>query len=965
MRYVRLLWAVGLLMGYALGAEAQDRAILVSGRVIDAKERIALPGANVVLRALPDTTRMFGVAADMQGTFAVRLPAPGRYRLYISFVGYKPLQRELNVTASVNLGVLALEPAPLTAGEVTVEAVQERAVVKGDTIQFNAAAFKVTQDATAEDLVKKLPGVTVENGQVQAQGETVRRVLVDGREFFGQDPMAVLRNLPAEVVQNIQVFDRLSDQAQFTGFNDGNTERTINIITRPDRRFGQFGRLYAGYGSDSRYMSGGSVNVFAGNRRISLIGLGNNINQQNFAIEDILGALGSSSGGGMFRMFGAFGGPGGGPRGGGGGGREGMFFGGGGPGGGGDMFRNVGNFLVGEQPGLNTTHSVGINYSDVLHNGKVQLTGSYFFNRLGNQAETYTNRQYFSDIAAFQQRYDEVNRNQSTNYNHRLNLRMEYTIDPNNSLLITPRISFQDNGTRNTLRGITLLPSGQSLSQTSNAYTSDLFGYNGSVEALYRRRFAVQGRTFSVRLNTGFNNRSQESEQNSVNVFFRNGPLGPIEIDSTFSQHVQDRRPSYSVDLDINYTEPVGRYGQLQLEYEPTFERRWADKQTSRLDPSTGLLGDPIPALSSQFDNTILTQQGTLSYQYRREAARLTLRLTYQHRRMMGDQTYPYAVRVDRSFSTLLPFAEFEYRLGPTQNLRFTYRTWSSLPSINQLQPVLDNSNPLFLSSGNPDLEPSYNHIGLIRYQATDPLGGRFFLAVLNVNYGFNYVTNATILARRDTLLPNGVLLPRGAQYSYPTNLDGNRGARLFLVHSRPLGLLRTNMNLLAGLNYTRTPGLISGLRTWSDLYALNSGLGLTSNISERVDFNLMYNFNLNQVRTSTGSGDSRYQLHRISANVNLQPWGRFVFSSQFAYSQYRGLGGELDKPVLLWNAALGVKFLKDNAGELRIGLADILDQNKNISRNVTEQYIQDVRTQALGRYLMFSFSYRLRNFRI
>ncbi|MCX7907750.1 MAG: outer membrane beta-barrel protein [Bacteroidetes bacterium] len=969
-----------LLLGFclfglgALKLQAQDRGIVISGRIVDAKERTGLPGANVILRALPDTTRMVGVATDAQGNFSLRLPGAGRYRLQVSFVGYRPYQRELTLTANANLGTIPLDPAPLTPGEVTVEAVQERAVVKGDTIQFNAAAFKVSQDATAEDLVKKLPGVTVEGGQVQAQGETVRRVLVDGREFFGQDPMAVLRNLPAEVVQSIQVFDRASDQAQFTGFQDGNTERTINIITRPDRRFGQFGRLYGGYGPDARYASGGTVNVFSGNRRVSLIGLGNNINQQNFAIEDILGALGSGSGGGFARMFGAFGGPGGGFGGGGGrggpgggGGGGGMFGGGGGPGGGGpwgDMFRNVGNFLIGEQPGVNTTHSVGINYSDVLQNGKVQLSGSYFFNRLGNQAESQLSRQYFT-AETVNWLYDEATRNQSTNYNHRLNLRLEYTLDSRNSFVLTPRISFQDNSTRNTLQGLSVLASGQRLSQTSSAYNSDVFGYNGSIEALYRLRFPVQGRTFSARINAGFSDRSTESDQRSANVFFRPGPLGWIEIDSTFSQRIQDQRPSYSLDLDLSYTEPIGSYGQLQIEYEPTLERRWADKQTRRFDPAAGVFGNPIPTLSSQFDNTILTHQGVLAYQYRRQATRLTLRLTYQNRRMLGDQTYPYPVRVDRAFNVLLPFAELEYRLGPTQNLRFMYRAWSGLPSINQLQPVVDNSNPLFLSSGNPDLEPSYTHMGMIRYQATDPLGGRFLMVALNVNYGLNYITNASLIAQRDTLLPNGVYLPRGTQYSFPTNLDGNRSARLFLVHSRPLGVLRTSLNMLGGLNYNRTPSLISGRKTWSDLYGLNTGLVLTSNISERVDFLVLYNFNYNRVRTSTGASNNTYQQHRASVNVNLQPWGRFVVSSQFSYTQYVGLGAELDEPVLLWNAALGVKFLKDNAGELRIGLSDILNQNKAISRSVTEQYIQDTRTQVLGRYVMFSFSYRLRNFRI
>jgi hypothetical protein len=242
------------------------------------------------------------------------------------------------------------------------------ATQKADTLQINASQYKVNPDASTEDLVRKMPGITIENGVVKAQGENVQKVTIDGRELFGDDATAALRNLPAEVVDKIQVFDRLSDQAQFSGVDDGNTTKGINIVTKANMRNGQFGRVFAGYGTDGRYAAGGNTTLLKENRRISIVGNFNNTNQQNFSQQDLLGVT-SSTGGGGFRGGGG-GGGGGRPQGGGGGRPQG---GGGGNFGGG----NTGNFLVGQQNGINRTNAFGINYSDIW-NKNVTVTGSYF-----------------------------------------------------------------------------------------------------------------------------------------------------------------------------------------------------------------------------------------------------------------------------------------------------------------------------------------------------------------------------------------------------------------------------------------------------------------------------------------------------------------------------------------------------------------------------------------------------------
>jgi len=292
----------------------------VKGKLLDLIDNTPLSGATVKLTRVSDTTEKFSALSDSKGVFEFNNIPRDSFMLLVSSIGYENFKQFVSVTDSipdVDLGALSVPKQSKQLGEVTVTAKTPPTQQKGDTIQYNASQFKVNPDANAEDMIKKMPGITVDKGTVTAQGEQVKKVTIDGREFFGDDATAALRNMPAEVIDKIQVFDRLSDQAQFTGFDDGNTAKAINIVTKANMRNGQFGRMYVAYGTDNRYAAGGNVSFFNGNRRISIVALANNINQQNFAAQDLLGVTSNSNRGGG---GGQRGGGGGGPRGGGGGG---------------------------------------------------------------------------------------------------------------------------------------------------------------------------------------------------------------------------------------------------------------------------------------------------------------------------------------------------------------------------------------------------------------------------------------------------------------------------------------------------------------------------------------------------------------------------------------------------------------------------------------------------------------------
>ncbi len=946
----RTLIILFALAGFGSGATAQQASqFTVHGWTVDSATNEVLPGVTAMLWLASDSSETAAGVTDATGHFGLRVFRSGLYRLRLSFVGFETHIRDVAVdSAQHHLGTIPLVSAVLEMGEVLVEGALERIRVEGDTTIFNADAFKVNPDASAQDLVEKMPGIVVQDGQVQAQGEDVQRVTVDGREFFGNDPRAALQNLPADVIQSIEVFDTESEQSQFTGFNDGNQQRTINIVTRTGMSNGQFGKVYGGYGGESRYITGGNANIFDEDRRISIIGLSNNINQQNFAFEDLLGISGRERRGppgGGIRMR-----DGGGGRGGGGGGR-----------GGGRTGFNPRNFLVGQQGGLNTTSSAGINYSDEI-GSSLQLTASYFFNRMGNSNAAFLDRELF--LAQEQsQFYNENTESSSTNYNHRLNARIEYTIDENNSLLIRPNFSVQDNSATSNLSGSNALFTGAMLNSVLNRYASNNVGYTSSTDILYRHRFAKPGRTISANLEIGVNDRSGDTDQYSVTEIFE---LSAVALDETNDQQIDNKSAGQSYGLEIDYTEQLGERSRIQLSYEPSLSKNVSDRFAYVQDLKTGLYTVLDPTFSSLFDNNVIQQRGGASYQLRIEDRfEIQLGVEAQSERLLGDQTYPVPYDLDRSFFSILPEVEIEFEVGESLDLDLDYRTRTNTPSMSQLQDVIDNTNPLFLSTGNPDLEPSYTHNIRLRARRGNWREGRIVFGFADFNYMRNSIGTASLLAMREMELEQGIILPQGAQFSYPVNLtEPSISARSFFGMGRPVGLLQSNFNFRGGVTYARTPGLINNRVNMGSQYGLNSGLTIASNISENLDFTVSYGANYTIASNSFYQElDEDYFRHDTGVRFAWLPVGGLVLEGNLTYNEYVGLDEELYPTTFIVNAGVGYKFMQLDAAEVKLVVGDIFNQETGISRSITELYIEDSSSQVLGRYVLLNLSYRFRNF--
>jgi hypothetical protein len=921
MRHFTLFFC--LLLG--LGAARAQAPTTVSGRVADGKDQSPLIGANVLLIHLPDSVKR-GTAVDTDGKFQFDNVAAGRYVLDASFVGYAKLSQAVTVAGQpVTLGTLALQTGGIQLKGVVVTGAAAQSVQKGDTTQFNARAFKTNPDATTGDLLEKMPGVARgADGKIQAQGENVQQVLVDGKPFFGNDPDAVLKNLPAEMVDKVEVFDQRSEQSRFSGFDDGNTTKTINIVTKVEFRNGTFGRVLAGAGPD-RYRASGNVNKFSGAQRVSVLAQSNNVNEQNFGTEDLLGVVGNSNQGG--------------------GGRGGRGGGGGGNGG------NAGDFLVNQSGGITKTNAAGLNYSNSW-NKKTDLSASYFFNRANNTLSSSTQR-YYVDTA--NTRYNQSGLSNSLNTNHRFNLRLEHKIDSANSILFRPRFSSQTNDANSAINGLTSRRNTEQ-SRINSTYTGANSGLNTGGDLLLRHRFAKAGRTASVSIGGSYSQRTASTTLQTVDT---GSALNNLNQLSTLDQH------GGSINANLALTEALSKQNMLQGNYAINYAPNTSNKYT--YDLLTGDTRQLNEGLSNVFENYYLTQSGGITLRHVTQKLQAGVGLAGQYSELYSDAQYPRPSIGRYYFVNVLPNANVNYRFTRQKNLRLFYRTNTNPPSVSQLQAVVNNSNPLQLTIGNPTLRQEFQHSVNIRYSASNPEVSSNFFALLSGSYTQNPISNRTIVAaRQTTVTPEGappVTIPAGGQLTQPTNLSQEYNVRSLISYGRPIKPLKTNVNLSGNAGFTQTPGLVNGGLNYARVPSFGAGLTLSSNISANLDFTASTtsnkNFVINTLQTRL---NTNYFSQVTRGRLNWIVGPGINIATDVVHQAYSGLSAGYNQQYVLWNASIGKKLFPGQRGEIKVYAFDLLGQNRSISRNVTDAYYEDVQTNILQRYFMLMFTYNIRS---
>jgi hypothetical protein len=890
-----------------LSAYAQNR---LSGSIMDKGDNQPVIGAYVFLYDLKDTTSREATTSDVNGRFSFTNLKKKSYRLSIQSINY---QKEMQIVAIqkpvTDLGIISLNLESRVLKEVVIVG-QGTAVQKGDTTIMTADAFKVNQDANAEDLVKKMPGITVENGTVKARGEDVKQILVDGKPFFGDDPSVALRNLPADVIDRIQVYNKLSDQAELTGFDDGESSRTINIITRRNSKYSKFGKLMAGTDFYNKYLVAGSLNVFSGPRRFTLSGMTNNINQQNFAIQDLISSSGTS-------------------------GRS-----------------NWGGQSFGGSSGISKNSSLGFNYQDNWGK-KITVSGSYFYNTSSNTNITRSLTEY--NFTSEDGKYAADSSNTSSNdYNHRVNMRIEYKIDTMNSIILVPRFSIQDNSSDKLSSGF--ITGGSVNSVNFNSVYTDAQGYNAGNDLTWRHKFTKRGRTLSVRSSVNFDKRNSDKTQFAQ----VNG-----ESDDQYSDISTD---NLTINTNLNYTEPINKNSQLQFNFNNRFRRGKNNNEIYALGSSHEQL-NRLDSLSSVYDNDYITNRGGISYLYRKNNLNLSAGINYERADLRGQQTFPQQVKVNKLFEKLLPVFMLNYKFSDINNLRIFYRTSTDAPSITELQTAIDNSDRLRISTGNPELKQSYSHNLITNYSYANPTTGFNAFIFLRGSYSTDIMSYKTILAGGDTISnPEGidVILMPGQQLSYPVNLDHSWQMNTMINLSYFIKPVKSNISLVTGFGYTYSPAYIQQLINDQKSYNLTNSLIITSNISSNVDFTVSYTSNYNKAHNSISTQTNQeYWYQSASAKINLVLWKGITWNTDIV-GQYnktsQGTGPTYKEKYLVWNASLGKKFLKNNAAELKVGIYDILNQNRSFYHTVNASYTRDAWTNAYKRYFMILFTYSLRS---
>jgi len=910
---------------YWVLAEADQNSSRVRGTILEKDTYKALVGVNVVFYNLKDTTLSF-TYTDNNGWFIIPRMPYGEFRMEITHIGYQKVTENITVAEKrVEVGRIFLKPEVVPLQSVEVTGVLALAVQIGDTTQYNADAFTTTLDATAEELILKMPGIVDNDGTIQTLGENVVQVLVDGKPFFGDDPTTALKNLPAEIIDKIQIYDQQSDQSLLTGIDDGNTKKTINIVIKPGMKVGQFGKIYAGYAPESLYQAGANLHLFNGERRTSIIIQSNNINSQNFGINDMLGAMKGGPGGGGERGSGD-------------------------PGGGdGGMVGGMGDSKV----GLTETHAFGLNFQDKLFS-KIEVAGSYFFNYTNNDNNSRYYRQYTYDPDADHDYYY-TDQSRIKNINHRFNLRMDYDITKRDKILFTPSLAVQLNN-RHSLSNSENYTDDLLFNTLENRYRSNQTGINLTNNIMYRHEFIKNSRILMISLNNSYNGQDGDNRLES---------LTETESDSeVVNQQSQIDGFGRNIGTNISFVEDLGRFGRATVYYNVNRNTNSSNKKTYDFSYVTGEFSEIDTASSSVFDNNTHSQEIGFGHSLNYNQFLLNSRLNYQTLTMTNDQSYPEILKGKKVFRSILPSLMLKYKFSPTSNVIFRYTGTANTPELKQLQEVLDNHIPEMLSIGNAALVQQFNHSLSIRFGTSNISKATFFYTTFSGTYAENFIGERTIIATTEALNWNDIKIGEGCQLTVPENFSGYYTIRAASSYGFPIKLIKSNLNLNLTGNYSHVPGYLNYSKYNANNTDAGAQIGISSNISRNFDFNISTGLSLNSTRSSLNSSENtQYLSQRSSFRLDWTIWKGFNIQIDLNYQYYERGSTNMDNTAFLWNVAFGKKFFKNDRGDLHVYFYDILNQNNNITRRVTDTYIEESQSEILGRYFMLKFTYSIRNF--
>ena len=892
-------------------AFAQQSGVNVTGSVVEQGSDTPIEQATVRLLNVKDSAMVRGVVSARNGSFTLKNVKKGSYLLHITFIGYDPLYQPLQITGKknpVNVGKLELSDGAIELGEAVVIGKAPEVTVRNDTVEYNADSYKVTEGSVLEDLLKKMPGVEVDSeGKITVNGKEVKKVMVDGKEFFSDDPKVASKNLPAKMIDKLQVLDKKSDMAQMTGFDDGEEETVINLTVKPGMKQGWFGNAYGGYGSKDRYEGNAMVNRFVNNDQITFMGGANNTNNMGFS--DLASTMFSGMGGG--------------------GGRRGGF---------------------GAGSGITSSGNAGLNFSKEFKPDKLTLGGNTRYSHSDNDARSKSDRQNIlpGDSSSYDNS-EAMSRTKSDNFG--VDFRLEWKPDTMTQLIFRPSFSLSHSMNDNFSDATTLDNERDTVNTNKSSNYSESNGYNLNASIDFSRKLNNKGRVFSTTLSGGNSDSYSDGMNRSDIVYFNQTDALKNSI---IDQRSRYDNKGFNYRAYVSWVEPIGHNNFIQATYSISQRKQEALKNVYNQD-ADGIYNVLDSAYSQSYRNNFISQRASLSFKSQRAKFNYTIGLNLDpsyssSENFVGDTTLS---KITRKVVNLSPMAQFNYMFDKRTNLRIMYNGRTSQPSMTQLQPVADISDPTNITIGNPDLNPRYTNNVFIRFQQFTPEKQRAFMIMANGSYIINDIVSYTSYNQET-----------GVKTTTYKNVNGNYSGNVRMMLNTPLKNKKFSINSMTMASFANSNGYINEEKNTNRNLILSERGGIdfrSSYLDLGVNGNIRYNATSNSLQKENNQNTFNYGA---GGYTTIYLPLNFKIESDVNWSTNSGYGDGFKQNEVLWNASASKSFLKNNQGTLRFKIYDILQQRSNISRSVTASYIQDSEYNTLGSYFMVHFIYRFSIFK-
>lgn len=871
----------------------------VKGRVFDTNTQHTVPGATVVMTNQKDSLTRRGTITDDNGDFSIKIK-PGDYKLSISFIGYKRIQKIVHIDKNViDVGQFNLIENKKMLKEINIVEMLPPTKQKGDTTIFNPDAFKVNPDATAEELISKMPGFYSIDGKLSAQGQTVKEVLVDGKKFFGQDVNKALETLPSDIIKNIEVYEHKSDKAKFSGFEDKNKSKTINIVTKNKSKNMRFGSIAGGVGKDEKYAAKVNFNQFSEKTRYTLTGRSKNVNAPLHL----------------------------------------------------SRRRAFRRSISGNEMQQNT---LGLNFN-TKGEKENELSANYRYSANNIKSENRSLRTYTSYPLEGQELTSKsISENDQGDHNFDLN--WDIKSNPKNQITLSSNFSATDSKTQSSSFSETKLLD-QFINSNNDLSSSDNSSTNFNQDFMFSRRLNKEGRVISVQASYGRNDQKNDGDQKSETK----GQTS--QGNQNINQTSDKKTNSNNLRTGLSFNEKIGKNSRVSLAYNFALNTERTKKTTYNYNTDTETYSELDTLTSNKFRNSTINNTSRISYNYQDKKFGFMLGSDFEFTKLKNDETFPNTRDLKKEYFSVLPSASFSYNINKSSMFNIYYRMGTSNPSVQQLQEIVNVSNPLFLSTGNSTLKQTQNHNMMLFYTSSNMETGRFTSINISVNKTNNTVAQRTIVAQSDTLINEKYVLPKGGQFSQPTNLNGQYNISGRMTYGIPLKKLQSKLNINASANYSHNPTLVNSKKSFSNSLNLNQGLKLSSNISEKLDFTIssrtQYSVSKN---TNLKSSSSKYFSQTNSLSMYWNFVKNFILKTNTNYVNKNNITTKDTEDNWLLDLGISSKIFKNKRGEISFVAYDILNQTSERNHRVSDLYTTDNYSQKLNKFYMLSFTYKIRN---